>query len=246
MSERGEASASRSPPPNLNEVLLGEQSLDELLALVVGLARRTIPGVEGASVTLTRDGRMVTANFSDAVVRELDEVQYQNNAGPCVDALRRGITTAVVLEDETVGRYAAFAAAARSRFMTAVLSTPLIVRDRSVGGLNLYSATVDRFGADEVDMAALFAHQASVVLANGMAYTTAASQNEHLGKALATREMIGTAKGILMATLGCSADDAFAVLRTRSQHQNRKLVDVAEALVVATHDGRDGPRPGVG
>jgi GAF domain-containing protein len=243
MSERGELSGSASPcPGSLSEVLLGEQSLDELLELVVGCARRTIPGVDGCSVTLAQDGRMVTSNFSDDVVRELDEVQYRYDAGPCVDALRRGVITAVVLEDEHVGRYAPFAAAARSRFMTAVLSTPLIVRGLRLGGLNLYSASLDRFGDDEIEVAALFARQASVVLANGVAYTTARSQNDSLQEALATRETIGMAKGILMATTGCSADDAFDLLRTRSQHQNRKLRDVAADMVAAFRDGRAPPR----
>ena len=146
--------------------------------------------------------------------------------------------TSIAIDDDPPDRYSAFVAAARSRFMTGVLSTPLQVRGHSVGGLNLYSASLDQFGDEEVDRAALFARQASVVLANSMAYTTAMTQNESLQDALATREMIGTAKGILMATRGCTPDEAFGLLRTQSQHDNRKLRDVAEGLVSAQQSSR--------
>jgi GAF domain-containing protein len=228
MSEHVEPSGST---PRLAEILLSEQSLDELLQMVVDLARRSVPGVDGASVTLVRDGRMGSSNCSDDVIRDLDRVQYQAGAGPCVDAARKGRVTSVVIEDHPAGRYAPFIAAARSRFMTAVLSTPLRVREHSVGGLNLYSRSVGRFGADAVDQAAAFARQASVVLANAVAYSSATSRNQSLQQALATRETIGTAKGIIMATKGCSADEAFGLLRTWSQHQNRKVRDVALDLI---------------
>ena len=49
--------------------------------------------------------------------------------------------------------------------------------------------------------------------------------------ALETRDTIGQAKGIIMATMGCSADEAFALIRTQSQHENRKLADVAIDIV---------------
>jgi GAF domain-containing protein len=225
-------------PPALAEILLSEQSLDELLHVIVDMARHTVPGIDGASVTLLRDGRMVTPNFSDEVVRELDHVQYQSGAGPCVDAVRRGRVMSVAVDDDPPDRYTRFIEAARSRFMTGVLSTPLRVRDHSVGGLNLYSASVERFDAGVVDRAAGFAHQASVVLANAMAYTSAMQQNETLQEALANRETIGMAKGILMATRGCTPDEAFGLLRDQSQHENRKLRYVAEGLVSAQQDSR--------
>ena len=46
-------------------------------------------------------------------------------------------------------------------------------------------------------------------------------------EALETRDIIGQAKGIIMAAMSCSADQAFHLLRQQSQHENRKLVEVA-------------------
>jgi len=48
--------------------------------------------------------------------------------------------------------------------------------------------------------------------------------------ALLTRDIIGQAKGILMERYRITADEAFDLLRTVSQHKNRKVRDLAEEL----------------
>jgi GAF domain-containing protein len=222
----------------LGAVLLSEHSLNDLLQLVVTLARRTVPGVDGVSVSIARDGKLLTSNYSDDVVRELDHVQYQLSEGPCLDAMLRGVTTSLELEADGV-RYPTFAKAARQRFILSVLSLPLAVRQDVIGALNLYSGTVEHHGEDEAELAALFAQQASIMLANGLAYDTSTSLNETLREALATREVIGEAKGIIMARERCSPDEAFDRLRVRSQRENRKLRVIAEELVdLVRQDGK--------
>lgn len=63
----------------------------------------------------------------------------------------------------------------------------------------------------------------------------AACQAEVAGlrEALTSRDLIGQAKGILMASEGVSADEAFDILRRASQRMNVKLRDVAAQLVAA-------------
>ena len=56
----------------------------------------------------------------------------------------------------------------------------------------------------------------------------------HLGRALASRDLIGQAKGVLMERYEITADQAFALLARASQDTNRKLTEVAEHL---THTG---------
>ena len=56
------------------------------------------------------------------------------------------------------------------------------------------------------------------------------SETAALREALETRDIIGQAKGIIMSTMTCSADEAFHLLRKQSQHENRKLVEVAAEI----------------
>ena len=52
----------------------------------------------------------------------------------------------------------------------------------------------------------------------------------NMDAAIATRDLIGQAKGIIMASLGCSPDHAFELLVKQSQAENRKLVDIAAGI----------------
>jgi hypothetical protein len=56
------------------------------------------------------------------------------------------------------------------------------------------------------------------------------AQLANMEAALATRDLIGQAKGIIMASLSCSADDAFALLVKQSQAENRKVIDIAAGI----------------
>jgi AmiR/NasT family two-component response regulator len=52
-----------------------------------------------------------------------------------------------------------------------------------------------------------------------------------LRAALDSRAVIDQAKGMLIAQHGCSPDEAFAMLCTASMRENRKLRDIATAMV---------------
>ncbi len=53
---------------------------------------------------------------------------------------------------------------------------------------------------------------------------------EHLRKALASRDVIGQAKGILMERCRITADEAFALLVQASQHQNIRVAGLSAML----------------
>ena len=63
-------------------------------------------------------------------------------------------------------------------------------------------------------------------------------QLRRLRTALATRAAIGQAEGIIMASLGCSPDEAFAVLVKQSQTENVSLATVAAETVARMQRGR--------
>ena len=58
-----------------------------------------------------------------------------------------------------------------------------------------------------------------------------AEQIETLRLALVSRDLMGQAKGVIMASMACSPDEAFQLIAKQSQHQNRKVTDVAAEIV---------------
>jgi AmiR/NasT family two-component response regulator len=56
---------------------------------------------------------------------------------------------------------------------------------------------------------------------------------EDLRQALEARKLIERAKGILMKRLGISEQEAFRRMQVQSQKENRKLVEIARAIITA-------------
>ncbi|MEO7981687.1 MAG: ANTAR domain-containing protein [Sporichthyaceae bacterium] len=58
-----------------------------------------------------------------------------------------------------------------------------------------------------------------------------------LRAAMSSRSVIDQAKGILIGQHGCTAEQAFEMQSAASQRDNRKLRDVAGAVVAGAQDG---------
>ena len=224
--------------PELAGLLLSEETVSGLLDVILNLAVSGIEGVAGASVSLViRDGQeMETSNASSEVIREVDQAQYRGVGGPCVAAIQTGQEVSVAIPAPL---WTAFSAQAARVGMQSVWSLPLAVRDRSIGALNLYSTAPPSWQLAVAGAARGLARQAAVVLANAAALMSAQMTNQHLQQALENRDLIGQAKGILMARESIGADEAFDILRRASQRSHRKLRDVAAQLIAGTDPNQE-------
>lgn len=65
------------------------------------------------------------------------------------------------------------------------------------------------------------------------AFARMQSELDEARTALADRKTIDRAKAILMQTRGLAEPDAYALLRSTAMNQNKRIADVAEALITA-------------
>jgi GAF domain-containing protein len=214
----------------LSQYFVGGKSMADTLTRVSEMTVAAVPGADFVGITMTVDGKPGTGVFTDPTAPEVDQTQYETGEGPCLEAFRSG----EIMEIESTaddGPWPAFRAACLEHGLHSTLSLPLVVADDRVGALNLYASKARAFGDEDVEVARLFAAQAAIVLANAQAYWDARVLSEQLGQALETRSEIDQAKGIIMATMRCSADEAFHQLVRQSQRQNVKLRDLAREIV---------------
>jgi hypothetical protein len=190
---------------------------------VVAGALTSVPVAERAALhTAARAGATSVRAASDPVAEELEAAQTAAGEGPRVEVLGSG--GRVHVPDTAVeARWPDVVARARAAGVGAVLA--LDVSCAAVrGALVLYAARAEAFSATSRATAALFADYVAVALA-------AQARIDAMTSALAQRDVIGQAKGILMAREGVDAEGAFAHLAQASQHRNVKLVQVARELV---------------
>jgi GAF domain-containing protein len=220
----------------LARITLADHSLDTVMQKIAELTKRSVPGAAEVSVTLLQGGEATTTAYTGTLALHLDERQYDRGYGPCLDCIAGGEPVLIASMSEE-GRWPDFAREARARGAGSSLSIPVPVQREVAAALNVYSTEERAFPPDAVEVATTFAAYAGVALANMHLYEAQGRVAEQLQAAMASRAVIEQAKGVLMGARGCSADEAFAVLVELSQTANRKLRDVAQAIVDETTTG---------
>ncbi|WP_439660245.1 ANTAR domain-containing protein [Lentzea sp. HUAS TT2] len=225
--------------------LLDATTTGEVLQQIVQAAVQVVPGADLVSITLrSRDGKFHTPVETDPIAIELDQLQYDLLEGPCLDVADPEGPAVVSAPDlATASAWPKFGPAAAERGMGAVMSTALlpdVESPRLSGALNIYSRQQHGLDQNDQAVALLLATHASLALAHTEAVDAATLQAEQLRRAINSRDVIGQAKGILMARRGLDANDAFDLLRRSSQDLNVKLVQLAE-IIASRHDELDLP-----
>lgn len=217
----------------LSTMLLGAQPMHEVLQRVVDLTVAAVPGCAHCGVSLLTDGRAATAAATDGTTLQLDGSQYTNGEGPCLQAARTG--EVVHIQDMVNdNRFPSFATDATRLGILSSISFPLLVGEMSIGALNLYGRELDAFDESSRHLALRFARQAAATLANAEIHERTVTLITQLNEAMGSRSVIDQARGIIMAATGCSAQEALDSLREQSQHENRKVRDIASELVSNT------------
>ncbi len=218
----------------LGRIKLADTDIDAVLDKIADLAQRAIPGADEVSVTLMRGKGPHTAAFTGDLALACDERQYKRGHGPCLDAAN---TAATLLIDDMAQetRWPDYTQSAAKAGAHSSLSVGLPVHEAVTGALNVYATKPDAFDDDAIMIAQTFAGYAAVALANAHLYDTQATLAQHMQAAMEHRAVIEQAKGIIMAERRCTPDEAFQILTKLSQDTNRKLRDVATALVASAH-----------
>jgi GAF domain-containing protein len=229
--------ADRRPPldaraafAQLGELRFETTSMEAMLQRIAELAKGVIPRVAEASVSLIANDKATTAAYTGRLALDLDETQYGRGYGPCLEAAV-GQEIREITDARAETRWPDYARISVERGSLSSLSVPVPVREAIHGGLNLYAAEAHAFDDDAKDVARAFASYAAVAVHNMHLYESTRELAENLDIAMRTRAVIEQAKGILMSQRRCDATEAFNVLAAASQRSNRKLRDIAQAIV---------------
>jgi ANTAR domain/GAF domain len=197
---------------------------------VLAITIQAVADAAAASISLPVDGQLSSAASTASWATDLDAVQLARQAGPIVDALD---TRSVIVSNDLASddrwdlRDTRGPDARRS-----VISVGFDVGDRQPGALTIYARPGARFDQHSRTTAALLAGQASLAIRLSIERLNQAQLAEAWERAIASRDQIGQAKGLLMALQQVSSDTAFELMRKTSQRLNIKVRQVAEHVLV--------------
>ena len=215
---------------SLARVVVADRELSEVLNEITGIARRAMPSVEAASITLIRGEKPFTAAYDGQMALDADELQYERGYGPCMDAGRAG--QMFLIDDmRSEQRWPDYAQHAAAHGVLSSLSVPLPFQGTTIGALNTYSRRPGVIDDHDVELGEEVAAWVAIAIGNAEAAARTSEDLTHLRTAMTTRALIEQAKGILMERHKIKEDEAFTVLTHASQKTNTKLRDVAAELV---------------
>lgn len=214
----------------LARAVAAPRTVDEIFSDVTAAAMELIPGVDTAGILLIgKGGKFESVATTSDLPHQLDRLQTALNEGPCVEA---ALDEVIVRTDDfrTEPRWPRYSPAVVEIGVLSGLSFKLYTSGRTAGALNLFSFQPNVWGFEsETIGTVLAAHAAAAVLSS--------RQAEQLESALATRDRIGQAKGIIMERYRVDDVQAFDMLRRLSQEGNTRLVDIAEKVIQTRGDG---------
>jgi GAF domain-containing protein len=195
-------------------------------------AANSITGCDAASVSTIEAGRPVTHGSTGDLATRGDQIQYDEDEGPCLDAAMRERW----IYEPNIAQSARWPQSSKRLASELGVQSMMSCRlamdaapNHTLGGINLYSRARDAFSDEDQMLALLLASLGAVVV-------DASRQQAHLRKAIESRQVIGEAIGILRSQGGVSRDQAFDMLSKASQRMNIKLRDLAQQIA-------DGDRP---
>ncbi|MGA8546341.1 MAG: GAF and ANTAR domain-containing protein [Mycobacterium sp.] len=198
--------------------------IDVTLSRVTAAAIELIHGVDVADVLMIAGPdlfRSVAA--TDQLAVDLDAAQQQFGEGPCLDAAVGGAP--VLCNDlHRDSRWPRFAKSAIAAGITSILSFQLYTHNARMGAMNLFGREPGAFTPEAEAVAVMLATHAAIAL-------IADDMQLQFRSALASRDVIGQAKGMIMERFKVDAVRAFELLTRLSQNSNVRVADVAAHLV---------------
>ncbi len=172
--------------------------------------------------------RVVASSTERARLLELFEIQKEQ--GPCLESFRTG-ERVVARDPGDMNRWPLFREEALKVGFYAAYSLPLRFQANIIGALNLFRTSPGPLNEEDFAGAQAMADIATIGILQERAVRESTILAEQLQRALNSRVIIEQAKGVLAERLRVSLESAFNMMRTYSRNNNRRLHDVALAIV---------------
>ena len=213
-----------------------EGQLIDALQQVLGATCELFSASGAGLMLLDESSALCSVAATDAPGRRLEERQEQVGHGPCVDAVVLDqVTETSDLAEEA--RWPELIPELPDAGVRAVLGVPVRLNGVAVGALNVYRRQPHTW--DKTEIAALTSYGGLIegVLRTALQAHQRTQLAEQLQHALDNRVVIERAVGVIMARERTDPVTAFNQLRKRARSSERRIVDLAEELLLSISTG---------
>lgn len=125
-------------------------------------------------------------------------------------------------------KYFKYKEIAKKEGLKSVLCVPLLVKDRVIGAIDVYTSVFHKFKKSEIDILTMVANQSAVVIEN----TELIVKTKVIYEELETRKLVERAKGILMKQNNIDESTAFRIIQKQAMDRRKSMKEIAEAIIL--------------
>jgi signal transduction protein with GAF and PtsI domain len=207
--------------------ITSEHYLDEILNLIVVVTAEMLNSQICSIMILDDKGKELSIKATQSLSQDYKEkpnIMVENSLSGTVVKSRKPAFVYDVRRDE---KYV-YRDLAIKEGLTSMLVVPMVVKDKAIGIVNVYTKEPHHFTEEEINVLQMVANQAAVAVENTKLMEEALKARE----ALETRKLIERAKGILMKMNNLSEDAAYRLIHKKSMDTCRCMKDIAESIIL--------------
>jgi signal transduction protein with GAF and PtsI domain len=211
----------------VSQTITSEKYLDEILSLIVVVTAEMLNSKICSIMLLDAKGQELVIKATQSLSDD-----YKKKANLRVDASLMGevvkTKTSMAIEDVSREKRYFYRELAIKEGLTSMLAVPMIVKDRAVGVINVYTKEPHSFSKDEIGVLQMVANQAAVAVEN----TKLMEESLKAKEALETRKLVERAKGALMKMQNLSEDAAHRIIHKKSMDSCKSMKEIAESILL--------------
>ncbi|HPN72761.1 MAG TPA: GAF and ANTAR domain-containing protein [Candidatus Omnitrophota bacterium] len=212
----------------ISKAITSDLYLEDILKLLVNLTAGVMAAKICAIWLIDEDTKELKIRATQAMSQEyLKERSLKVGEGivGLVAEEKKPVIIPDVLKDE---RYKE-KKLAKKESLVSMLSVPMMVKDKVVGVINVYTTEPYSFSKSDVDLLSTVANQAAAAIQN----TELLVKTKVIQEELETRKKVEKAKGILMREQGISEEEAYSLIRKSSMNKRMSMKEIAEAIILS-------------
>ena len=211
----------------VSQTITSEKYLDEILNLIVVVTAEMLNSKICSIMLLDHKGTELVIKATQSLSED-----YKNKPNLRVNASLMGEVvkrrSAMVIEDVQQEKLYCYRDMALKEGLTSMLAVPMIIRDKAVGVINVYTKAPHAFTRGEIGVLQLVANQAAVAVEN----TKLVEESLRAKEALETRRVVELARASLMKMQGLSEDAAYKLIHRKSMDRCKTMKEIAESILL--------------
>lgn len=226
---------------SLAQVLTDDYDIVGLLDSLVNEGVGLLGSQAGALLLKDSTGRLHMTAATDERASFVEMMQMESGTGPCVTCATTGEPVSVPDIADVDDSWSEFREAALAQGFHSVHATPLRLRGRVVGSMNLFRSNVGAFNERDTVALQALTDIAAIGIMQQHRLEESTRVADQLQSALDSRVLIEQAKGVLAHAASIDVDDAFRMLRDHARRHRIGLRAVAQDVVLRGMAALDEP-----